>query len=349
MTALHELGHAVDGHLKVMNHTMDDPERGGWREYGAGEFAADMVLHMKFDRPQSAPSAMQVEAQADPSHSANQVADEYQAASDLPEQNEGLTRRVLYSVIYHLAMDEPIETWVTMINGTVWSRIDKGFKAHVYKHYPDAQISQRVLSHPVVRYLQTTLKTSAEGLGAGDRARLAALTSGRLFVRGANGLMSYLAAKRDVQEVSNYQYHAPPEWFAELYAHYHLGTMKDHPLRGWMEQVLSPLTPNPQAQGQSAVQAPQPQPQPQRRPSLRLNADSVAQLLEKMAKGEVELASGDESMAELEEMWNEPLEQKAAHGQTKQDQGDDPSQLRAQYKAAESEIESHEDGGQHPS
>ena len=199
------------------------------------------------------------------------------------------------------------------------------------------------------RSLESRLAESAERLGAGERAQLAALTSGRLFVLGANGLMSYLAAQRVEQEVSNYQYHAPPEWFAELYAHYQLGTMNDHPLHGWMTQVLSQLDPKPQAQGQNAVQAPQPQPQPQHRPSMRLNADSVAQLLEKMGKGDVELASGDDSMAELEAMWNEPLEQKAAHGQTNQNQDGDPSQLRAQYKAAESEIRKHEDGGKQPS
>ena len=98
MTALHELGHAIDGHLHVMNNTLDDPERGGWREYGAGSFAADMVLHMKFASPQRAPSAMQVAAPADPARRYDeQAVDEYEAVCDLPEQNEGLTRRVLYS------------------------------------------------------------------------------------------------------------------------------------------------------------------------------------------------------------------------------------------------------------
>jgi carbohydrate-selective porin OprB len=42
--------------------------------------------------------------------------------------------------------------------------------------------------------------------------------------------VSYLKAAR-ARGVKGYQFRAPPEWFAELYAAYHMGTLKDsHPM-----------------------------------------------------------------------------------------------------------------------
>ena len=49
--------------------------------------------------------------------------------------------------------------------------------------------------------------------------------------------VSYLHAKRK-EGVRGYQFRAPGEWFAELYAALHVGKMsKSHPARSWLEKL----------------------------------------------------------------------------------------------------------------
>ena len=49
--------------------------------------------------------------------------------------------------------------------------------------------------------------------------------------------VSYLFASRS-QGVRGYQFRAPGEWFADLYAAYHTGKMnKSHPARKWLDKL----------------------------------------------------------------------------------------------------------------
>lgn len=77
------------------------------------------------------------------------------------------------------------------------------------------------------------------------RSELAALAGsmhGRVFHKTAHNpgqWVSYEAAAKDIA-VSHYQFHAPAEWFAELYSHFYAGTMTGdtdadptHPLYQW--------------------------------------------------------------------------------------------------------------------
>jgi len=62
-----------------------------------------------------------------------------------------------------------------------------------------------------------------------------------------NSWVSYKAEAKK-HAVSHYQWRAPGEWFAELYAHYFMGTLSGHPLEGWMAaeiaQKIDPETGN---------------------------------------------------------------------------------------------------------
>ena len=52
--------------------------------------------------------------------------------------------------------------------------------------------------------------------------------------------MSYDLGERG-KGITGYQFRAPGEWFAEIYAAYHSGKLKDgHPAAGWLKDLDRP-------------------------------------------------------------------------------------------------------------
>jgi hypothetical protein len=49
---------------------------------------------------------------------------------------------------------------------------------------------------------------------------------------------SYLVSAKN-EGLSHYQWRAPGEWFAELYAHYFMDTLEGHPLYEWFENNIA--------------------------------------------------------------------------------------------------------------
>ena len=56
--------------------------------------------------------------------------------------------------------------------------------------------------------------------------------------QGDDQWVSYLVSAKD-EGLSHYQWRAPGEWFAELYAHYFMDTLDGHPLYNWFEKNIA--------------------------------------------------------------------------------------------------------------
>ncbi len=112
-----------------------------------------------------------------------------------------------------------------------------------------AQTLRTVTRHPAVRMVRKNY-----GLGAWERndetmAKMARPFGGRYFQRSYPGSGNKADRKSNAEwvsfevdsrrdAVSHYQYRAPGEWFAELYAHYYMGTLEGHPLYRWFAREI---------------------------------------------------------------------------------------------------------------
>ena len=43
---------------------------------------------------------------------------------------------------------------------------------------------------------------------------------------------------REAVAVSNYQFRAPAEWFAEIFAYHYMGVLEGHPLEQWIADLV---------------------------------------------------------------------------------------------------------------
>ncbi|NVB39562.1 hypothetical protein G6O69_17095 [Pseudenhygromyxa sp. WMMC2535] len=99
-----------------------------------------------------------------------------------------------------------------------------------------------VEAHPAISMLKKNRPEGAWNRDDSTMREMAEPFGGRYFhcsykIEKSRQWVSFEVESRK-DAVSNYQYRAPGEWFAELYAHYYMGTLDDHPLKGWFEQEI---------------------------------------------------------------------------------------------------------------
>lgn len=97
------------------------------------------------------------------------------------------------------------------------------------------------------------------GAWADERGAMAAVAlQGRVFHRvSGNHYASFLVASK-AQAVSHYQFRAPGEWFAELYAWEFSGKLDGHPLQGWVKRMVVDEQPPVPAEAQERAAAVEP-------------------------------------------------------------------------------------------
>ena len=112
-----------------------------------------------------------------------------------------------------------------------------------------ARTLSAVTTHPAVTMVRKNYKSGAWERNDETMAKMARPFGGRYFQRAYPGTGNKADRKRNAQwvsfqvdsrkdAVSQYQYRAPGEWFAELYAHYYLGTLEGHPLYRWFKREI---------------------------------------------------------------------------------------------------------------
>ncbi|WP_207478932.1 hypothetical protein [Arenibaculum pallidiluteum] len=106
---------------------------------------------------------------------------------------------------------------------------------------PMPRIDERAVSaHPAVERCRAIRKASKSKVlymkGPSEAAKVA--IGDRVYIESYPGdWWSYSLAKRQETQVSDYQWRAPGEWFAELYAMYYLGKLaKGHDLYKWFRE-----------------------------------------------------------------------------------------------------------------
>jgi hypothetical protein len=103
---------------------------------------------------------------------------------------------------------------------------------------PDTGKKEKLERHPAVKMAKENCVT----VGHWDRPRaelnaLAAPLGGRTFHQAYAGRWESFLAAAKTDGVTEYQFRAPGEWFADLYAWYFMGLLERHPLKLWMDQL----------------------------------------------------------------------------------------------------------------
>ncbi len=95
-----------------------------------------------------------------------------------------------------------------------------------------------ILRHPAVTHLRKILARGDDGLwDDGNRGAAAAAIGGRVIHQSQGQWYSYPLDRRAPYRVTDYQFRAPAEWFAELYTAFYLNKLPDaHPAVAWMRE-----------------------------------------------------------------------------------------------------------------
>ena len=305
-TVLHEIGHSVEAKLNVMNRFGGDTERGGWVEYNKPEtFAADIVAATGGSTPDAlvgtddlAPAVICVLAKkslATVFNAANKaqearIAKATEEDTFLKTSDEQHAKKSESTAPFR----EKLETRQAYNERHAQENAaglaaaqEKRAKLMAGKDQRDAAIaSGRARLERGRRAFTQALEASAavilarRVMKAGEYAWLKNLSDQRAYGLEANGRIftksypekyaSYAVAGR-VDEVSKYQWRAPGEWFAEMYAAYFGGYLaKNHPQRAWLKGIVdqpiaapaeeTPAPPEPQIT--EPVEAPNPVQEP---------------------------------------------------------------------------------------
>jgi hypothetical protein len=190
-TILHEVGHAVDEQLGIMNTNMGKPEFGGWHDYGAATLpvAAEMIAERQ---TMAAPIA----------------------GPDVP------------------AMTAAVSAVVGKAS------LKTALKANNVERYKE---------DPIFKAVEDGIHLGLMGSRHSRPNKAPNQFGARVFHKAySQNWVSYTAAARD-EGVSEYQFRAPAEFFAEVYAAKALGVLPaGHPLAAYMEKIWAAHKPTPE-------------------------------------------------------------------------------------------------------
>ncbi|WP_275943081.1 hypothetical protein [Pseudenhygromyxa sp. WMMC2535] len=226
MTVLHEVGHAVDFKRKVMDTHGEDSNFGGWKTHRPSTLARDMLASMQ--TPVTAP---------------NGVID-----ANFSQYNwDKLVEQSIELVVHKQPIESAFAESEAQTNVTFNQRTKNAIK-------------YAIMAHPATNMIKKNRPLGAWERGDSTMQNMAQPFNGRYFHRSYPGKISKdtfvgihgdtdtwitdsnswvsfeVESRKDA--VSNYQYRAPGEWFAELYAHYYMGTLEGHPLERWFEREI---------------------------------------------------------------------------------------------------------------
>ncbi|NCG36787.1 MAG: DUF4157 domain-containing protein [Actinobacteria bacterium] len=268
MTTLHEVGHAVDYKRDVMSRFGDQPAFGGWKS--PGEMAPDVasaIIDAYTDKPELQPTANeQADIAKEKQLQAEQATIWNDPTADFKKAKEPAKDKIAESKRQEKEINDRVESraWTEKfavskaalqlgVVGAIQGK-DPGASAAKAPDFPKGKSEEKwakkkVKAHPTVAMgkNRTGGMKGAWSRSDSDMEKMSRDFGGRYFH------MSYPSAKNDVDKtgtwvsfqvasrkdaVSHYQYRAPGEWFAELYAHYYMGTLKGHPLYDWFEKTI---------------------------------------------------------------------------------------------------------------
>ena len=117
-----------------------------------------------------------------------------------------------------------------------------------------------IVDDPVIQVCELGMNVADEAWEGGASKAAQLQVDGRCFHNsyGGNTWVSYDYASRAPTGVSTYQWRAPGEWFAEIYALYYLGKLREsHPLTKWFKEsaVSEKAARKPEAKAKPAAKA----------------------------------------------------------------------------------------------
>ncbi|MEB3294693.1 MAG: DUF4157 domain-containing protein, partial [Synechococcales bacterium] len=219
-TVLHEIGHAVNNKLRIMDRFGKQSLLGGWQDHNASP--------------------------------TSEIMRSYDATHPDPTYNSDTVSAVVTGIVNGSTLNAVLQDKVNARNKE---------RSNWNKYHPDdlqtlfnlEEVIQKYRDNPAIRAAQLGGDKFVLGGAKGawqlsdDELSTVAL-DGRVFHKAYAGTgdgcaqdtwVSYeLAARKD--KVSLYQWRAPDEWFAEIYANYFLGILPStHPVYEWFKTFVA--------------------------------------------------------------------------------------------------------------
>jgi Domain of unknown function (DUF4157) len=219
-TVLHEIGHAVDKKLRIMDRFGEQSLLGSWQEHGGSPTSAIMTS--------------------------------YDATHPDPMYNRDTVKEVVNGIVMSRQTTKAVlQEKVRVINDRR-SQFNKSFPNESQPLLDAQEVIQKYRGNPAIRAAKIggnkfELDGAKGAWQLSDDQLSEVALNGRVFHKAYAGTgdgrqqdtwVSYeLAARKD--KVSLYQWRAPGEWFAEIYASYFLGVLpRTHPVYEWFKEFV---------------------------------------------------------------------------------------------------------------
>lgn len=223
---LHEIGHSIDTYLGIMDQHQHLDLFGGWEVYESTREAAEAMVKGYTSE-----------------HSLAQDVDK-DTLTDITEgqcRNRFYRRRFLNrrTKFKNIVRDPEIRKRAAQEQES-----DADYQARMselYQAHPAVQAAKQGSAHKFGGGVGTWQLDDAQQIALGGRVFHVSYKGTRDAARNKHEdkWVSYKLAERK-HKVSLYQWRAPGEWFAEVYANFQLGTLPEsHPLYKWMQDFIA--------------------------------------------------------------------------------------------------------------